>query len=187
MRKLILLFATLASLLSAGAMPDLPVTDHEGRTHSFHRDLIAGKTVIINFFYSECQNICPAMTSNIKRLNGLLRQEGIHDIHIYSLSLDPARDSVEKLAEYHKLRALPPNWKLLRASYEDVERIRKATGFVDRDPRIDADRSQHSGMLRIGNDTVGRWIALAADGQPAIMIRAIRNVLPVVTTARNAR
>jgi protein SCO1/2 len=177
----------MAPLLSAGAMPDLPVTDHEGRTHSFYRDLVAGKTVIINFFYSECQNICPAMTSNIKRLNSLLRQEGIQDVHIYSLSLDPARDSVEKLAEYHKLRALTPNWKLLRASYDDVEKIRKATGFVDRDPGIDANRSQHSGMLRIGNDTVGRWIALAADGKPAIMIRAIKNILPVTAAAGAAR
>lgn len=182
MRLLILLLAAIPALFAADELPNVKVTDHTGRSYFFQKDLVEGKIVVINFFYSECKNLCPMMTTNIKRVNQLLAERNVNDIHFYSISLDPEKDTVEKLAEYHQLRSLPANWKLLRASWADMEELRHAIGFFDRDPAIDADRAQHSGMLRIGNAPMGRWIATSATGKPAMITNRILTVLPYSRT-----
>ena len=35
--------------------------------------------------------------------------------------------------------------------------VRRGLGLYDPDPRLDADRSRHSGLLVMGNDPLGRW------------------------------
>ena len=41
----------------------------------------------------------------------------------------------------------------------DIERLRRGLGFRDPDPRIDADRSQHAGIIAMGNGRTSRWAA----------------------------
>ena len=38
-----------------------------------------------------------------------------------------------------------------------MDAIRRKLGFFDRDPQVDSDLSQHTGMIRIGNEAYCRW------------------------------
>jgi protein SCO1/2 len=50
-----------------------------------------------------------------------------------------------------------PGWTFLTGSEDAVEDVRRSLGLFDPDPKVDADRSQHSGLLVMGNDPLGRW------------------------------
>lgn len=81
---------------------------------------IKGKIVIADFFFTHCPTICPPMTRNMKRL-----QESIHNgqrvgdrtnerIHFLSFSIDPERDSVERLKYWaDRFQIDPEQWWLL--------------------------------------------------------------------------
>src|SRR3954471_20502661 len=42
-----------------GLFPNIEMTSHEGKSYRFYDDLIKGKKVVFNFFYSGCGDVCP--------------------------------------------------------------------------------------------------------------------------------
>ena len=44
----------------------------------------------------------------------------------------------------------------------DINLLRRILGLYDPDPVIDADKTQHTGLITFGNDRTGRWAALPA-------------------------
>jgi protein SCO1/2 len=70
-----------------------------------------GKVWISDFFFTHCPTICPPMTSQLKRLNGLL-DDLSDDIQFMSFSIDPKRDTPSRLSTYieeHEITA--SNWQ----------------------------------------------------------------------------
>ena len=53
-------------------------------------------------------------------------------------------------------------WLYLTGAYDDIDRVRRSLGVYDLDPVIDADKSEHSGLITFGNDRTDRWAALPA-------------------------
>jgi protein SCO1/2 len=58
-----------------------------------------GKVVIIFFGYTSCPDICPTELSNIARLLNALGDSASNVVPLF-ITLDPERDSPEKLAQY---------------------------------------------------------------------------------------
>jgi hypothetical protein len=71
--------------------------------------------------------------------------------------LRPAEDTPKVLAEYAKAYKVGPGWQFLTGHPKDIELLRQKLGFIDRDPVRDADRSNHIGMLRWGNEPHTLW------------------------------
>jgi Uncharacterized protein SCO1/SenC/PrrC, involved in biogenesis of respiratory and photosynthetic systems len=118
---------------------DFKLVNQEGTTITW--DSLRGKIVIADFFFTHCPSICPAMTNNMKRL-----AESIHNgqrvgdrsnkqIHFLSFSVDPERDSVERLKYWaDRFQINPEQWWLLtgdkKAIYDfAIEEMR--IGLVD--------------------------------------------------------
>jgi protein SCO1/2 len=58
-----------------------------------------GKIIIANFFFTSCPSICPTLTKNMKKLQtAFLKTDSI--VRFVSFTVDPARDSVEKIKAY---------------------------------------------------------------------------------------
>ena len=85
------------------------------------------------------------------------------EIELYSITLDPERDSPDVLASYRERMGSPKGWTYLTGRYEDIERLRRSLGVYDLDPEIDADRSQHAGIVTFGADAIDRWSALPGE------------------------
>src|SRR5256885_7943153 len=80
--------------------PDVVLTTHEGKRVRFFDDLIRDKIVVINFFYATCEGICVPITSNLVKVQALLRTRVGQDIFMYSFTLKPRQDSPAVLKEY---------------------------------------------------------------------------------------
>jgi protein SCO1 len=137
--------------------PNLVLTNHEGNKVKFYDDLVKDKIVIFNMFYAKCEGICSPITRNLVRLQNILGSRVGKDIFMYSFTLKPKEDNVDALAHYAHMHKVKPGWFFLTGSAEDMETVRRKLGFVDPDPQVDKDLSNHIGVIKYGNEPLERW------------------------------
>lgn len=137
--------------------PNLVLTTHQGRKVKFYDDLVKDKIVVFNMFYAKCEGICSPVTRNLLRVQNLLGERVGKDIFFYSFSLKPKEDNVAALKHYADMHKVKPGWLFLTGSADDMELLRRKLGFVDPDPEVDKDTSNHIGVLKYGNEPLERW------------------------------
>ena len=151
---------------------------HEGRTVRFYDDLLKGKVAMINFMFTECDGVCPGVMQNLTDVQALLGDRVGRDVFMYSITIDPKTDTPERLAQYAASFGIGPGWLLLTGKKADVEQLRGRLGFVDSNPRQDANPDEHTGTVRIGNEPLHRWIMVAGLARPEAIVRAVLRVVP---------
>ncbi|MGN8645178.1 SCO family protein [Gracilibacillus sp. HCP3S3_G5_1] len=97
---------------------DFTFTNQDGEELS--KSELDGKFWVANMIFTNCETICPPMTANMARLQGLLAEENI-DAELVSFSVDPTNDSPEILKDYIEQRGGTfDNWHAL-TGYTDEE------------------------------------------------------------------
>ncbi|TFZ05482.1 SCO family protein [Ramlibacter henchirensis] len=159
--------------------PDVPLLTHEGRSVRFYSDLVRGRTVLVNMMYAQCNERCPPMTQNLKLVQQALAPRLGRDVSMYSISLLPEHDRPADLAAYMQLHGVGPGWTFLTGARADVEAVRYALGFYSRDPQLDGDVGQHTGMVRIGNEPLDRWCMVHALQETETILQAMEGLVPL--------
>jgi protein SCO1/2 len=147
---------------SAGTdrFPNVPLITHRGEKVHFYDDVIRGNKInIINMMYTQCPDVCGGTLVNMARVQALFGERMGRDVFMYSITLDPRQDTPKVLALHAEHLGAGPNWTFLTGKPADIERLRRALNFVDSDPVVDRDLSAHTGMVRAGNDALGRWMS----------------------------
>lgn len=162
--------------LAERSFPNVTLTTHKGKKVKFYDDLIKDKIVIINFMYVRCEGICPGTTANLVKVQKLLGTRMGKDIFMYSITLKPEEDTPAKLAAYARAYKVGPGWQFLTGDPKDVELLRQKLGFIDRDPVRDANKSNHIGMLRWGNEPHTLWAGCPALLAPNKIVKEIELV-----------
>ena len=160
------------------AIPNVPLVTHEGKVVKFYDDLIKNKTVMINFMYARCGDICPGMTANLRQVQKELGDRVGKDIFMYSISLEPEHDTPEILKAYAELFHVQPGWKFLTGKKADIEMLRKSLGFSFSDPALDKDKTQHIGVVKFGIESIERWGMSPAMGDPKYIAEYLRWMEP---------
>ena len=137
--------------------PNLILTTHTGKKVRFYDDLVKDKIVIFNFMYAKCEGICMPITMNLRKVQDLLGDRMGRDIFMYSFTLKPQEDTPTKLAHYAHMHKVKPGWTFLTGSIADMETLRRKLGYVDPDPEVDKDKSNHIGVIKYGNEPIERW------------------------------
>jgi protein SCO1 len=153
--------------------PNVVLTTHEGKKVKFYDDLVKNKIVLINFFYAQCEKQCPTNTANLRRVQKKLGDKMGRDIFFLSITLKAEHDSAKVLADYAEMNNIGPGWSLLTGDPRDIEMLRKRLGFVDPDPEVDKDTSNHIGLVLYGNDKTQRWSACPALTDPDEVVRIL--------------
>jgi len=86
-----------------------------------------GKIVVADFFFTHCPTICPGLTRNMKRLQESINNgERVGDktnqqVHFLSFSIDPERDSVQRLKYWaDRFQVNPDQWWLLTGNKKTI-------------------------------------------------------------------
>jgi protein SCO1/2 len=77
---------------------ELNLVDHHG--NPFTRERFVGQWSLVFFGFTYCPDICPTTMAFLDRLAGELEGTEAEDTQVVLVSVDPARDTVEQLAEY---------------------------------------------------------------------------------------
>ncbi len=148
--------------------PNTELTTHRGEKVRFFDDLIKDKVVAINFVYTSCPDACPMETARLLEVQRLLGDRMGKDVHFYSISIDPERDTVPVLADYVRAWNLGPGWTFLRGTEEEVIQLQKKLGVYN-PPEQAANKKDHKLSLVIGNQATGRWMRRSPMENPYVL------------------
>jgi protein SCO1/2 len=137
--------------------PNVPLITQDGEKVNFYKDLVEGKVVTFNFFYTKCEDVCPMVTANLAKVQRLLGDRVGRDIHMYSFTLSPAHDTPQVIKKYADSYSAKPGWTFLTGEPADLELLRRKLGFTNSDPALDQDKTQHIGNVRYGNEPLTLW------------------------------
>jgi protein SCO1/2 len=154
-------------------LPNVPLVTHEGKKVLFYDDLVKDKIVTLNFFFAQCDEICPTVTANLAKVQKLLSDQVGTKVFMYSFTLKPHEDTVEVIKRYREKFGARPGWTFLTGKTDDIERLRKAIGFSYPDPAIDKDKTQHIGNVRYGNEPLMLWGACPGMAHPPFVAESI--------------
>ena len=157
----------------AGYFPNTVVQTHDGKKLRFYDDVVHGKVVMFNMMYSVCTGICPGNTANLLQVQQALGDRLGKDIFMVSMTLQPEFDTPKALNDYVKSYGIKPGWMFLTGQPKEMDVIRRKLGFFNDDPKIDSDLANHTGMVRVGNETLDRWFMMPALSSPQLMARSI--------------
>lgn len=128
---------------------DVELINQRGEKLRFYSDLIKGRTVIINAFFTTCTSVCPPMNKNFARLQDALGDRLGKEVFLLSLSVDPETDTPERLKEYAARFGAKPGWHFLTGK-NTAQALRKLGQYVE-------DKNDHLTIVLIGNDNTGLW------------------------------
>ena len=157
---------------AASYFPNVVLRTQDNKPVQFFSDLLKGKTVLINFVFTTCTGVCPAMTSNLRKVQDQLGERVGNDIAMISITVDPAIDTPETLKKYARSFDVKPGWYFLTGPRADLELVlRKLGGFVE-------DKNDHTNLLIVGNVESGNWIKVFALARPAEIVAEIIKLAP---------
>lgn len=151
----------------ANYFPNVTLTTQDGKQVKFYDDLIKGKVVAIELFYTQCLDICPLETARLAQVQQMLGDRVGKDIFFYSLSIDPERDTPGQLKAFAEKYHAGPGWTFLTGKKEDIELISKKLGLYR--PPDPSDRDGHEPHLLIGNEATGQWLRNNAVDNPRFL------------------
>ena len=83
------------------SIQDFSLQDHNGQP--FTKASLTGKWSLIFFGYTYCPDICPLTLASIRQFEGLLQEtEAADAVQVVMVTVDPERDTPEKLGAYVK-------------------------------------------------------------------------------------
>ena len=77
---------------------EINLIDHHGE--AFTRDRLEGGWTLVFFGFTHCPDICPTTMAFLDKFMGELEGTEVEDTQVVLVTVDPARDTVELLAEY---------------------------------------------------------------------------------------
>ena len=108
-----------AALPDLGRLPAFSLTAEGGRP--FGRDDLLGKVWGADFVFTSCSDGCPRLMRRMRLLQD--RLDPLGGVRLLSISVDPERDTPEKLRAYGQAYgARSDQWRFLTGSPTEVER-----------------------------------------------------------------
>ncbi|MTZ15397.1 SCO family protein [Pseudomonas sp. JL972] len=139
--------ANLLLLPRERAIPALQLVDQDGLAFDI-RDL-GGRWHLLFLGFTACPDVCPTTLSDLRRLLGRLQPEVRERVQVVLVSVDPARDTPERLKQY--LAYYRSGFKGLTGELSELTKLSKALGlpFVPAN-QTDGDYSvSHSGNIAL--------------------------------------
>ena len=108
-----------ASPVVLGTLPAFSLVDQRGQP--FGTRELAGHVWVADFIFTSCQGVCPMLSERMAEIGRRARKLG-PDFHLVSISVDPARDTPERLRAYAEhYGASPLAWSFLTGPAGAIE------------------------------------------------------------------
>jgi cytochrome oxidase Cu insertion factor (SCO1/SenC/PrrC family) len=150
---------------------DVALTNQYGEQMRLYSDLLKGKVVIINVFFTSCQGSCPVMAATFAKIQDRLGERLGKDAFMISISVDPETDTPAKLKEYAERFKAKPGWFLLTGTKENVTLALQKLG-----QQVE-NRESHQNLFIIGNEPTGLWKKAFGLANSAEIIKVVESVL----------
>lgn len=92
---------------------------------------VKGKVAVIGYVFTNCPDICPLTTNNMRLVQEALKQESITGVEFITITFDPEYDTPSVLKEYAEVRRLDTsNWIFLTGDKSSTDQVMRDVGVV---------------------------------------------------------
>lgn len=151
---------------------DQPLTDQHGRSVNLEKDLVSGRIVVISFMYTQCTTVCPVVSSIMAKVQDQLGERAGDGVSLVSITIDPLRDTPERLREYAELHKAGPGWSWLTGSVPAITATLKSLRSWS------PDLESHQPVFLVGNDATGEWSRFYGFTDPAAIVARVDSLQP---------
>ncbi|MCB9249937.1 MAG: SCO family protein [Ignavibacteriales bacterium] len=94
-------------------------------------DLIKNKIGIVGYIFTNCPDICPLTTNNMRLIRERIENENIKNVEFVSISFDPEVDKPNVLKKFSELHGVDfDNWQFLTGEKSVIDNLIKEVGVV---------------------------------------------------------
>jgi len=130
---------------------DVELINQDGEKLRFYTDVLKGKTVVVNAFFTTCTSVCPPMNRSMEKIQEALGDRLGKDVFLVSLTVDPATDTPARLKEYAAKFHARKGWTFLTGKKENLDwALYKLGQYVE-------NKDDHKTVVIIGNEATGLW------------------------------
>ncbi|HEX8720335.1 MAG TPA: SCO family protein [Pyrinomonadaceae bacterium] len=149
---------------------DVELLDQDGRKVRFYSDVLKGKTVVVNAFFTTCTSVCPPMNRNMEKIQNALGDRVGKDVFLVSISVDPATDTPAVLKDYSQKFHARPGWMFLTGKKENVDwALYKVGQYVE-------SKDDHTTVIIVGNEATGLWKKMFGMGKADELLKIVQSV-----------
>jgi protein SCO1/2 len=148
--------------LDLTTLPDAALLDQRGEPVQLAA-LVSEGPVAIQFIFTSCSTICSPMGAIFGRL-----QESLPDgARLLSVSVDPVRDTPERLRAWAARFGAGERWTQLTGDKKEIDDLLKALGVFT--PTIE----EHAPVVLLGNPATGRWRRANGLSSPQVLAQEL--------------
>lgn len=146
------------------AVPEVTLINQDGKPLSLPALLDTDRPVMLNFIFTSCTAICPAMSATFSEVQSELGSDSERVLMI-SVSIDPEYDTPDALAAYARRFDAGPQWQFLTGSLDDSIAVQRA---------FDADRGDkmnHAPLTLLRAAPKGPWVRYEGFARSADLVK----------------
>ncbi len=152
---------------AAVTLEDEALVSRSGETVQFRSQVVADHIVAINFMYTTCTTVCPVTSALFAQLQNKLGTRLGDPVRLVSVSVDPVRDTPERLGDYAGKMSAGEHWQWLTGNKLNVDEVLKGLGAYTPDFR------DHPAVVIIGDARSNQWRRFYGFPSPDDMIEVI--------------
>ncbi|MES2037090.1 MAG: SCO family protein [Pseudomonadota bacterium] len=166
----VLLVATPSAQAAMRAIPEAQLINQDGKNVAFYRDLVQGKTAVVNFIFTSCTMICPTQTATLRQVQRELGTRVGRDVVFISISIDPNTDQPARLKTFAQQFEAGPGWQFLTGNKSVVDKLLRSLNAGV------SDISNHSGLVLVINEKKQAWQQLASMPEAKLIQSTVEQV-----------
>jgi len=147
------------------------VLDQDGREMEFVSEAIGDHIVVMDFVYTTCTTICPVLSALFTQVQTKLGSDVVgSEVRLISMSVDPIRDTPQRLKAYSAKHRAGEGWLWLTGAKPAVDDVLTGLGAYT------SNFEDHPTMVLIGDAQTGEWKRLFGFPNPDRIVRIVNEL-----------
>jgi len=147
------------------------VLDQDGREMEFVTEAIGDHIVVMDFVYTTCTTICPVLSALFTQVQTKLGSDVVgSEVRLISMSVDPIRDTPQRLKAYSAKHRAGEGWLWLTGGKPAVDDVLTGLGAYT------SNFEDHPTMVLIGDAQTGEWKRLFGFPNPDRIVKIVNEL-----------
>ena len=149
---------------------DRQLVDQNGQEVMFVTDVVGDNIVVMDFVYTTCTTICPVLSALFRQVQEKLGADVGEEITLVSMSVDPIRDTPQRLKAYSAKHGTGDGWLWLTGQKTVVDDVLNGLGAYT------TNFEDHPSMVLIGDGQTGEWKRLFGFPNPDRIVQVVNDM-----------
>ena len=149
---------------------DRALLNQDGDEVRFVSDVIGDNIIVMDFVYTTCTTICPVLSALFTQVQGKLGDQLGEEVIMVSMTVDPTRDTPQRLKAYAAKHRAGNGWVWLTGPKSSVDDVLTGLGAYT------TSFEDHPPMVLVGDGRSGEWKRLFGFPNPDRIMQVVNEL-----------